>query len=157
MTEQRHAVSMIDLDRAIQTVIHDLRVPKRLRTALAVYQKRRGDQDNRKVGTRRPERTEHASKPRARAIQYSLAIVSDRCNPRNATFEDSCIMNWPIAVEREISIKLWHNDGSLDWSVEINSQRHEHVASDVVEALVECAVIFAEMSLERASDECHNC
>jgi hypothetical protein len=54
------------------------------------------------------------------------------------------------AIEREIKICLWHNDESLDWSVEIDGQRHEHVTSESLEALVECALIVAQMSLTRA-------
>jgi hypothetical protein len=34
-----------------------------------------------------------------------------------------------------------------DWSVVINGQRHEHVTTEVVEALVECELIVAETSL----------
>jgi len=52
-------------------------------------------------------------------------------------------------MEREIKICLWHNDELLDWSIEIDGQRHEHVTSEVMEALVECALIVAQMSLTR--------
>jgi chromosome segregation ATPase len=52
--------------------------------------------------------------------------------------------------EKEIEISMWINDGSLDWSVEINGCRHEHVTSGVMEALIEGAVIAAEASLTRA-------
>jgi hypothetical protein len=37
----------------------------------------------------------------------------------------------------------------LDWSIEINGLRHEHVTSEIIETLVECAVIVAEKSLTR--------
>jgi hypothetical protein len=39
-----------------------------------------------------------------------------------------------------------------DWSVVINGQRHDHVATEVVEALVECELIVAETSLTREHD-----
>jgi hypothetical protein len=135
MTEQPHAVRMTSLDRAIETVTHDLRVPKKLRAALAVYQKQRDDQETERTGL--PKKTE-----------FSITVVSKRCNPKNAAQKGSCILNWPIAVEHEISFR--YNDESLDWSVKINGQRHEHVTSEVMEALVECAMIVAQMSLTRA-------
>jgi hypothetical protein len=47
----------------------------------------------------------------------------------------------------QIKIDLWHNTEALDWSIEINGLRHEHVTSEVIETLVECAVIVAEKSL----------
>ena len=145
MTDQLTIVRAEALQQAIQTVIHDFRVPKELRTALAVYQKRRRDEDNLKIDTRWPERTERTCLPRT--IQYSLGVASERGSPRNATHEGSCILNWPIAVEHEISVR--HNDESLDWSVKINGRHHEHVTSEVMEALVECALIVAQMSSTR--------
>ena len=50
---------------------------------------------------------------------------------------------------QQIKIDLWHNDEMLDWSIEINGLRHEHVSSEIVETLVECALIVAEKSLTR--------
>jgi hypothetical protein len=49
----------------------------------------------------------------------------------------------------QIKIDLWHNYEALDWSIEINGLRHEHVTSEVIETLVECALIVAERSLTR--------
>jgi hypothetical protein len=51
---------------------------------------------------------------------------------------------------QQIKIDLWHNDEALDWSIEINGLRHEHVSSEIMETLVECALIVAEKSLARA-------
>jgi hypothetical protein len=51
---------------------------------------------------------------------------------------------------QQIKIDLWHNDEALDWSIEINGLRHEHVTSEIMETLVECALIVAEKSLTRA-------
>jgi hypothetical protein len=48
---------------------------------------------------------------------------------------------------QQIKIDLWHNDKVLDWSIEINGLRHEHVTSEVAETLVECPMIVAEKSL----------
>jgi hypothetical protein len=54
---------------------------------------------------------------------------------------------------QQIKIDLWHNDEMLDWSIEINGLRHEHVTSEIIETLVECAVIVAEKSLTRGVAE----
>jgi hypothetical protein len=48
---------------------------------------------------------------------------------------------------KELKIDLSHNYEAQDWSVEINGLRHEHVTSEVLEALVESALIVAETSL----------
>jgi hypothetical protein len=52
-------------------------------------------------------------------------------------------------VMQQIKIDLWHNDEVLDWSIEINGLRHEHVTSEVAETLAECAMIVAEKPLTR--------
>jgi hypothetical protein len=41
MTEQRNIACVDDLERAIETVVQDLRVPRELRASLAVYQDQR--------------------------------------------------------------------------------------------------------------------
>jgi hypothetical protein len=51
---------------------------------------------------------------------------------------------------QQIKIDLWHNEEVLDWSIEINGLRHEHVTSEILETLVECALIVAEKSLAGA-------
>jgi hypothetical protein len=50
---------------------------------------------------------------------------------------------------RRITINLWHNDKTLDWSIEINGRRHEHVTSEIIETLVEIQLIAAETSLNK--------
>ena len=55
-----------------------------------------------------------------------------------------------------INIKMWRNDEEQDWSIEINGLRHEHVTSEIVEALVECALIVAETSLTKPVTELPN-
>jgi hypothetical protein len=47
--------------------------------------------------------------------------------------------------------KLWRNDQAQNWSIEINGLLHEHVSSEIMEVLVECALIVAEKSLTEAS------
>ena len=52
---------------------------------------------------------------------------------------------------KQINIDLWLNDEVQDWSIEINGLRHEHVTSEIMEDLVECALIVAERTLTEAS------
>jgi hypothetical protein len=47
---------------------------------------------------------------------------------------------------QEITIRLWRNRAD-DWSLDINGQHYEHVPTEVMENLVECALIVAEESL----------
>jgi hypothetical protein len=145
MSEQLTIVDIVPLDQAIQTVIQDVRIPEKLRTALAVYQDLWGDLDNREIGLLRAKQTA-ATSPQ-KTICSSLTAVSKHCNARNARRED---LDYECrAIREEITIGLSHNDESLDWSVQINGLRHEHVTSEVMEALVECALILAQMSLTR--------
>ena len=51
---------------------------------------------------------------------------------------------------QRIEIVLWF-DQSNDWSLEVNGVRHEHVTSQLVEDLVECALVVADNVL--AEDE----
>lgn len=48
----------------------------------------------------------------------------------------------------QITINLWHNDEAMDWTIEINGVRHEHVTTGALEALVECELIVAQRVLE---------
>jgi hypothetical protein len=54
---------------------------------------------------------------------------------------------------KQLKIDLWHNEEAFDWSIEINGMRHEHVTSEILEALVECALIVAETSLTNPTIE----
>ena len=51
---------------------------------------------------------------------------------------------------RQLNITLWMNEAK-DWSFEINGQRYEHVPAEVMENLVECALIVAQRSLCEAA------
>jgi hypothetical protein len=152
MSEQPTIATIITLEQAIQRLIHDLRVPERLRTALAIYQDLGADLSDFEIGMPRAQQTEATCLPKT--IGSSLAVGCQDRNSRNAPCEYReyrCILNCgDAAVGQGIIIVLWHNKESLDWSVKINGLRHEHVTSEVVEALVECAVIAAQMSLTRA-------
>jgi hypothetical protein len=48
---------------------------------------------------------------------------------------------------KELHLQIWRNDEAGDWSVLINGLRYEHISSQILEDLVECAVIVAENSL----------
>ena len=48
---------------------------------------------------------------------------------------------------QEIKVRLWRNAEAQDWSVEINGLRHDHVSSEILEDLVETALIVAEEQL----------
>lgn len=51
---------------------------------------------------------------------------------------------------QRLNVTLWMNE-TEDWSVEINGLRYEHVSSEIVEDLVECALIVAQSSLAEAA------
>jgi hypothetical protein len=47
---------------------------------------------------------------------------------------------------RELTIRIHLNEPPNDWSLEINGQRYEHIPTDVLEELVNVAVIEMESS-----------
>jgi hypothetical protein len=51
---------------------------------------------------------------------------------------------------QQLNITLWMNEAK-DWSIQINGQRYEHVPVEVMESLVECALIVAQRSLYEAA------
>jgi hypothetical protein len=148
MTEQVSGARIKTLTEAIQTVIHDLRIPKKLRLSLAAYQDqaahlREGENHIPLVGQPEPKRLR-------KTIPLNLGGVCHTCASRTITNEKRCIVDGRDAlIQRQLTISLWHNSESLDWSIEINSHRHEHVTSDIVEALVECALIVAQSQLTK--------
>ena len=48
---------------------------------------------------------------------------------------------------KELRLQISRNEEAGDWSVVINGLRYEHISSQIMEDLVECAVIVAENSL----------
>ncbi len=147
MTEQSTIVRSDLLEQAIQTVIHDRRIPQNLRLALAVYQSQGAESKGLGISIRPSGQTALPVLPTA----VGLADVVAPYTSRSSANEDHGILDSvPAAIEHGIRVRVWHNDESLDWSVEINGQIHEHVTSEMMEALVECAVIVAETSLTRA-------
>jgi hypothetical protein len=148
MAEGRTIMRIDALEKAIETVLQDRRIPKKLRTALAVCKEQRAQLNNREIGTLWVGQTGTACL--LKTIRPILVEVCQPCDTRRKPREERSILNCePATIEREIKICLWHNDESLDWSMEINGQRHEHVTSEIMEALVECALIVAQMSLTR--------
>jgi hypothetical protein len=141
MSEQHTIVRVDALENAIETVLHDLRVPKRLRTALAAYQNERAGLNSRGLSL-----LQGGSSGLSNGSGGADVCQCD--NSLGSSDEDRTILSRVrTTIEQGIEIQMWLNDESLDWSVEINGQRHEHVTGEVMEALVECAVIVAEASV----------
>jgi hypothetical protein len=131
MTAQLSIVHSVTMEQALQTVIHDLRLPEKLRKALMAYR----DLRERETGVLPAEGEEYTCLPEI--IRSGFARREDENRES------------PPGVQEELWIKLCYNAELLDWSVEINGLRHEHVTTEVMEALVECALIVAEMSSKR--------
>jgi sigma-70-like protein len=75
-----------------------------------------------------------------------LPFVSD--NIEGATGHRLSLRPWSQeGPSREIRIRLWRNLDAQDWSVEINGLRHEHLSSEILEDLVEAALIVGEEQL----------
>jgi len=131
MTEHLSIVHRITIEQALQTVIRDIRLPQGLRNALMAYR----DQRDLETGVMPAEGEEHTHLPEI--IRSGLTRHEDET--REST----------PRVQEEFWIGLCYNEGFLDWSVDINGLRHEHVTTEVMEALVECALIVAEISSKR--------
>jgi hypothetical protein len=52
---------------------------------------------------------------------------------------------------QRITITLERNVATRDWSLVLNGQRHEHVTTEIIEALVECELIVTFLAHERDS------
>jgi hypothetical protein len=174
MTEQQTALRIKALEQALQTVIHDLRVPEKLRSmriksleqalrtvihdlriaeklgsASAAYHQEQRDRSSVEIGVVRGGQTESARLPKTIRSEFAWACQGN-CS-QNITEEHRRILSCEcISMEREIRISLWHNDESDDWSIKINGQHHHHITSEIMEGLVECALIVAQTSLTRA-------
>jgi hypothetical protein len=48
---------------------------------------------------------------------------------------------------KELHLQVSRNEETADWSVVINGLRYEHISSEILEGLVECALIVVENSL----------
>jgi hypothetical protein len=142
MADQQNVVRVDVLEEAIETLVQDCRVPKGLRAALAVYQNERTGLDNRDFSLLSTRSTGTSKGP---------GVFADDRQPndsRNFSDRDRKVLGCGRnTIKQEIKIQMWLNDESQDWSIEINDQRHEHVTSEVMEALVECAVLIAEASV----------
>jgi hypothetical protein len=147
MSEQLNILRAEALQQAIHTVIHDVRIPAKLRTALAIYQEQWADPHNGEtdlVGVVLPEPTSQSKTFRPSPAE----VFESHCLGRS-TSEDGGLNCFRASIEQKIEIRMWHNDESLDWSVELNGRRHDHVTSEVLEALVECALIVGQASLTK--------
>jgi hypothetical protein len=148
MAGQVSGVRIKTLTEAIQTVIHDLRIPKKLRLSLAAYQ----DQvaHPREGENHIPPADQPQPKRLRKTTPLSLGGVCQTCASLTITNDNRCTPDCRDALnQRQLAISLWHNSQSLDWSIEINGHRHEHVTSDIMEALIECALIVAQSQLTK--------
>lgn len=145
MSEQLATVGINSLEQAIQTLIHDLRIPEKLRTALAVYQDMQDDPDKLDIGMQPAEQKELTCLPKT--IRSNESGVRQRRYSQTARQKGRNCEFTLLAQDIGISISL--NEGSLDWSIEINGLLHEHVTSEVMEALVECSLIVAQTLLTK--------
>jgi hypothetical protein len=148
MIGQLTTVPIDNLEQAIKIVIHDARIPKTLRTALGVYGAQSAELNKSEVGTMRYGKTEPTRRP---GIIGSSDSEPRPCNSPSFAHEDSLLLSCEsAAIDQRLMLRIQYNKQSLDWSVEINELRHEGITKDDMEALVECAVIFAEMKIIRA-------
>ena len=146
--KQLRRVQINGLEQALQTVIHDLRIDEKLGSASAVCQQEQREVSSVEIGVVRGEQTESARLPKTTRSEFRWACQGNRSE--NVP-EEHCLMSCEcISIEREIRISLWHNDESDDWSININGQHHDHITSEIMEALVECALIVAQTSLTGA-------
>ena len=109
MTEQQHVVRIDVLEKAIETLIHDHRVPERLRTALAVYQNQRTGLNTRGLSLL-PAKSSGLSK--------GSGCVADVCQPdksRSSSNDHGTIRSRVrTTIRPEIEIQMWLDDVSLD-------------------------------------------
>jgi hypothetical protein len=64
-------------------------------------------------------------------------------SPGFAHEDDFLLSSESAVIEQGLRIRVQFNKPSLDWSVEINGHRNEGVTSEVMEALIESAVVAA--------------
>jgi len=88
MTEHLTRAGFDALAQAIQTVIHDSRIPNALRTALRVYQDERPVLNNRETGMMRAGQTESPPHP-SETVRIGLCL---RCNSGSSTQECRCAL-----------------------------------------------------------------
>jgi len=137
MTKPLTTVRVDALEQAIRTVIHDLRIPKDLRTALAVYQNQRAELNKRGVGKESPQPT-RISKAFRLINGYQPENNDNRRTPNSVC----------STMEQGLSVHMWI-DGELPyWSGYINGVRRDHVTTELMEGLIETAVIDSELSAQ---------
>jgi hypothetical protein len=137
MTTRSTILQPDTLEKAIQTVIRDGRVPRKLRTALEVYL---AQSNKHGMGTMRSETDTTCVRQ----------IISSSAEPYPCN--DSCLLSCEsIVLEQGRRITMKYNEQSLEWSLDINGKRYERLTSQDMEALIECDVIATEILLMRES------
>ena len=114
MADLRIIVRTLTLERAIRTVIYDLRIPKKLCTALSVDQDQQGDLDG--CETDWVPRGPGENARLLKTNRPSLVEVTQTYNIQSKPHEYRNIPICLTARERESKISLWHDDELLDWS-----------------------------------------
>jgi hypothetical protein len=137
MADQRIIVRALILEQAIRMVIHDLRIPKRLRTALSVYQDQQGDLDSCET-----DWVPRGPAENARLLKTIRPSLAEVCQTYNIQSEPmSTVIFGPASPRRWSGKSRFAFGTTMSCSIgpSIDGQRHEHVTSEVMEALVECA------------------
>src|ERR1700735_2072856 len=97
------------LEKAIETVLHDRRIPRKLRTALAVCQEQRAQLNHFEISS--PWVGQTGTACLVKTIGPSLVEVCQPGSTRRKRREERSMPNCELAtIEQEIKICLWHND-----------------------------------------------
>jgi hypothetical protein len=141
MTKQSTMLRSNALEQALQTVIHDVQIPKNLRTALESYRRQSAEHSNSQVEAMCPEHKE---------ISRSSEADPYSCDSPSLADEDSVLLSCEsIIIAHGLRIIAKYDKQSVKWSIDINGQRYERVTFKAMEALIEGAVIATEISLKR--------
>jgi hypothetical protein len=148
-TEHNRVAQIGNLEQAIRTVLHDARISNTLRAALEAYQAHLAELNEPDIGTTRSGQTEYTYPP-------EIICPSDPepypCN--SLSHEGSFLLSCESAlIDQGLMLRMEYNKQSFDWSVKINEVRYEGITKEVMEALIECAVIATEMTIMRSPSQ----
>lgn len=143
MTKQFTILRTGPLEQAIQIIIDDRRTPAELRKALAVHRDQWRYMTNLESAV--PKATQAEPSYMLKLVHSNVAEASTSWVAQDA--EGSCTPNLPFPLKQGMNVIITLNNAALDWSVEINGVLIEHVTSEIMEVLLECAIIKAQLSL----------
>jgi hypothetical protein len=124
MTKQSSIVRADPFELAIETVIHDTRVPRHLRTALAAYRSQRANPNN-----------------------HGISVVSPRSKSPSKTCQPADGCRFCTSLAQKIDIQMWIDVESLDWFLQLNGHLHERITLETVEALIDFAFVASVRSI----------